>query len=600
MGCEQYSSAFSQSIWSYTRVSCFQNCKYEFYLGYINTDREKYPVEDNFYAAIGRYVHKILALIINGTIKKEDALSYYVSHYDENITAELEENASEKTKDLICDYVSFLDLSWLNGYQVLGVEEELTFELQGYRFIGYIDLLLRDIRDGRLVIVDHKSAEAPFKRNGELKKNSVDTFISHKRQMYLYSHAVKQVYGEFPKSFMWNHYKDNGKMVTIPFSNADYNAEMDWYVKTIQRIAEEKNYDHSFNYFYCNNLCNFRSSCKYNSFENSDIYACEMTSHPDCEAITSTVTRVPSDPSSHSSNDEDDYWDDDFEDEADLGLEDDDLTYDSLIDRLNEADDLNEQKAIIDQYAEGNFIFDDLISALLDDVYDEDFIKYVITKHLSDDVELDTIHKMIDNIYDEDFVKKVFLERFHGDVNEDIIEALIDNMFDEDFIKTVVTEYLNHPISSKLKKAISEYCYDDIDFSAIDSKKTSDQTQKVTPAPQNESIQITSSKTQTPEEHPFQEGKAMTSNNSKYKFKNVYLAGVDFPSGLLRIEINGQFTNGYCRAYISNTVAVDDNPLFKSPDFKDQAYIKIESGQFLYVQAFWETPDFGFTLTPVG
>ena len=83
---------------------------------------------------------------------------------------------------------------------------------------------------------------------------------------------------------------------------------------------------------------------------------------------------------------------------------------------------------------------------------------------------------MIDNIYDEDFVKKVFLERFHGDVNEDIIEALIDNMFDEDFIKTVVTEYLHHPISSKLKKAISEYCYDDIDFSAIDSKKTSDQT----------------------------------------------------------------------------------------------------------------------------
>ena len=249
--------------WSYSRTTCFGHCKYEFYLDYIINDDKQYLSEGNYYAEVGSYVHEILAMIFSGKLKVEDALDYYIDHYDDYVCYKVRKSTMDKTFELIADYFASLDIDWLKDYEILGVELETKFKLDKYDFIGYIDLLLRDKRDGKIVVLDHKSAEYPFKLNGDVKKNSQHSFELYKKQMYLYCHAIHQIYGEYPKEITWNHFKDGGKFATIPFIKDEYDETIKWFKNTLKTIEKEKDYEPTEDFFYCHNLCNFRNSCEY-------------------------------------------------------------------------------------------------------------------------------------------------------------------------------------------------------------------------------------------------------------------------------------------------------------------------------------------------
>lgn len=81
--------------------------------------------------------------------------------------------------------------------------------------------------------------------------------------MYLYCHAVKEEYGEFPSSIIWNHFKDGGLLAKIPFSMDEYTNTIKWFENTIKEATKEREFEPSPDYFYCRNLCNFRNSCEY-------------------------------------------------------------------------------------------------------------------------------------------------------------------------------------------------------------------------------------------------------------------------------------------------------------------------------------------------
>lgn len=254
--------------WSYSRVICFGHCKYEFYLNYIINDDNQYLPEGNFYAEVGSYVHKILAMIFNGELKAEDALQYYIDNYDNYVCYKVKKSTMDNSFESIAHYFSNLDIEWLKDFEILGVELEMRFTVDKYDFIGFIDLLLRNKKDNKIVVLDHKSSEYPFKKNGEIKKKSYKSFESYKRQMYLYCHAVYQKYNEFPKEITWNHFKNGGVFVTIPFVQREYEEAIQWFKNTIKTIEIEENFEPSEDSFYCTNLCNFRNSCEYKKVAN--------------------------------------------------------------------------------------------------------------------------------------------------------------------------------------------------------------------------------------------------------------------------------------------------------------------------------------------
>lgn len=256
----KYKEHIKKMRWSYSRLTSFEHCQYEFFLNYI--DNKNYIAEGNYYAEVGIFVHEILAKIFNGELTLDEASQYYVDNYDSNIFYKAKKSTMDKTFELCSDYFAEVDFDWLKDYEILGVELKMPFEIEEYKFIGFIDLLLKDKRDGSIVIVDHKSSPYPLKLDGTIKRNSEKSFNLYKKQMYLYSYAVKEKYGVYPKWIKWNHFKAGGKFVTIPFSKKEYNQAIKWVIKTIHNIENTEDFKPNVDYFYCEKLCNFRNSCE--------------------------------------------------------------------------------------------------------------------------------------------------------------------------------------------------------------------------------------------------------------------------------------------------------------------------------------------------
>lgn len=259
----EYKDKIDKMKWSYSRLTSFEHCKYEFYLNYILKDDDKYLSEGNFYAEVGSYVHEILAMIFEGKLTLDEASQYYVDNFDQNVLYKTKKSIMNKTFETCADYFATVDFAWLKDYEILGVEKKVEFKIEEYDFVGYIDLLVRDKRDGKIVVIDNKSSEYPFKSNGEVKAKSKDSFEKYKKQMYLYSYAIMEQYGEFPKEITWNHFKDGGCLATIKFSKDEYDQSVRWLIDTIHSIEREEEFPSNQDYFYCTNLCNFRSSCEY-------------------------------------------------------------------------------------------------------------------------------------------------------------------------------------------------------------------------------------------------------------------------------------------------------------------------------------------------
>ena len=254
-------------VWSYSRISTYAQCKYQFYLKYIVNDTDEYMPEGNYYAEVGSYVHSILEKIFKGELSVDDAAQYFVDNYENNVFYSVKQSIMDKTFDMCADYFADLSLEWLNDFDIVGVEKEIETYIGEYKFTGFIDLLIRDKKTGDFIIIDHKSAKYPFsKKTQKLLKASENSFESYKKQMYLYSHAIKEMYGVYPKWIIWNHFKDH-EVVRIPFNEKDYANSIDWFIETIREIKMDESYPENQEYFYCHNLCDFRHSCEYARFE---------------------------------------------------------------------------------------------------------------------------------------------------------------------------------------------------------------------------------------------------------------------------------------------------------------------------------------------
>ena len=151
----QYSFMIDNMVWSFSRINSFNVCPYEWYLQYI----EGLQGENNFYAEFGTYCHKILEKYEKGELGIFDLADYFVDHFDEEIKSNV--SNPEKYIELGKSYFENIDLD-LGNYEVLGIEKKCDFELEGRKFTGFIDLLLKDKETGEIVLIDHKSSKYPF------------------------------------------------------------------------------------------------------------------------------------------------------------------------------------------------------------------------------------------------------------------------------------------------------------------------------------------------------------------------------------------------------------------------------------------------------
>lgn len=247
--------------WSYSRLTAYNQCPYSFYLKYVECNKG----DENFYAQYGSFVHKILEKYAKDELSLFDLSSYYEEHYYEEVTCPAPPNKfsdiGQSYYEKGLDFLENIDLD-LENYKILGVEKEVSFNVDRYNLIGFIDLLLKD-RNGNIIILDHKSGSLKTTKNGTISKTSEEHFESYKRQLYLYSIPVIEEYGQPPQKLKWNLFKDR-KYIEVEFNENEFEQAKQWVTDTIHSIEKDINFYPNPSAYFCNNICDMRNcACEY-------------------------------------------------------------------------------------------------------------------------------------------------------------------------------------------------------------------------------------------------------------------------------------------------------------------------------------------------
>lgn len=248
-------STENKDIYSFTKINAYYQCKYQYYLNYILKAEERPEKKENAFSEYGTFVHSIFEKYFKGELFDFELTSYYEDNYDLNVIEEFPPNAfADLGETYYNDGYSFLEnFDGYPGYETIGVEQNFVVDFGKFKLRGFIDLILRDKSDGKIIIQDWKS-KAKFKTKKEQKE--------YARQTYLYSKYIYDTYGEFPKTLRFAMFRKN-TMCEIPFNIKDYKEAIEWASMAVNEIESCSDWKETYDEFYCRYLCDYRDSCKY-------------------------------------------------------------------------------------------------------------------------------------------------------------------------------------------------------------------------------------------------------------------------------------------------------------------------------------------------
>lgn len=219
-----------------------------FYLQYL----KKVPCEENAFAQYGTFCHELLERWAKGELPQFALSSEYEDGYDNAVT----QSFPPFPKGMPLKYYEagkayFDSFSGFGDYEILTVEEKFELDIEGYRFVGIADLVLRDPKDGGIVVIDHKS-----KSMSAMKKE----LNVYRRQLYTYAAFVYQKFGVYPKKIMFNMFRE-GTFIEEDFSMDAFNETMTWIVDTIDAIILESEWKVCPSSFFCRFVCSVFDHC---------------------------------------------------------------------------------------------------------------------------------------------------------------------------------------------------------------------------------------------------------------------------------------------------------------------------------------------------
>ena len=238
--------------WSYSRLNSFLQCPYQFYITYILKNRGF----GNFFSEYGSFGHNLLERYSKGELSIFDLATEYENNYYSNINFKAPPN---KWVDLNESYYNqgleyFENFEGFGDYKIVAVEEEYKFEIEGYKFKGYSDLLLKDNNDG-LHVVDHKSSDS--------KSKSSEKAQGYFNQMYFYSIPILEKYKKYPVALHINGFRKQ-QWFTEEFDKNKVDEVKKWAINTIHQIENTKDFKPKSDFFFCNFLCGHRNgTCEY-------------------------------------------------------------------------------------------------------------------------------------------------------------------------------------------------------------------------------------------------------------------------------------------------------------------------------------------------
>ena len=252
MGNLRYKPIIENMTWSFSRVETFESCPYRWFLKYI----KNYKDEDQFFATYGSFMHKLIERFYRGELTENQMLSAFLKDFKNEIRGYRPQPTV--VENYINDGVNYLRSFTRFPFEMIAVEKEVKFEIEGFPFIGYIDFIGKS--DEGIVIVDNKSRNLkPRSGRGKptLKDKELDTML---RQLYIYSEAIKQEFGVLPSTLCFNCFRSS-TLIQEPFNNEAFIESKNWAVQKIKEIEDAEEFDKSENYFSCKYICGVNRYC---------------------------------------------------------------------------------------------------------------------------------------------------------------------------------------------------------------------------------------------------------------------------------------------------------------------------------------------------
>jgi len=235
-------------VWSFSRLNSFHGCKHAWYRSYVLKEKGV----NNSFAEYGTMVHEIFERYAQGELEVYELVNEFDQQYESRVwdfPPNKYVNLVESYKNQGIDY--FTNFDGFDDYKILGIEKKINFELEGFKFVGFIDSLLED-KNKNIIVQDFKS-KASFKSKKEKKE--------YGRQLYLYSSNMVEEYGKYPDKLVFNMFRKNN-IEEIPFNINDFEEAKKWALNTIELISKEKDFEAKVDDFFCSQLCNFRYECE--------------------------------------------------------------------------------------------------------------------------------------------------------------------------------------------------------------------------------------------------------------------------------------------------------------------------------------------------
>lgn len=254
MGNISYRPLIEDMTWSYSRIGCFDDCPYRWYMKYIRGYKET----PQFYSSYGSFMHKLIEKFYRGEITKDEMQIRFLLDFSQEVKGV---RPQDKTvQKYIQAGVQYLKNFKPFPFNLIEVEKKIEFDIDGIPFVGYIDYLGE--KDGNYYIIDNKSRDLKPRSNRRkptVKDNELDEML---KQLYIYSVAIKQEYGNFPKSLCFNCFKSN-TFIEEPFNYEAYLKAIEWVKKSVEKIKDENEFPPNREFFSCYYICGLNNECCY-------------------------------------------------------------------------------------------------------------------------------------------------------------------------------------------------------------------------------------------------------------------------------------------------------------------------------------------------
>lgn len=212
-----------------------------------------------FYSGYGILMHDILDKFYKGEITNQEAVVEFMTKFP-GLREYHGKPKYETVKKYFHDGKEVLRRLKPLPYKMVSSESAIDFKVGDLQFTSRIDYLGEC--DGGYVLVDHKSRKLK-PRSDKDKKTLNDVEIDKMfRQLYLYSEAVRQKYGEFPKKLCINCFM-NGTFIEEEFDKEKFDETIQWVSDKYNEILEDDTFHPEIEFFGCTCICDVGCSCCY-------------------------------------------------------------------------------------------------------------------------------------------------------------------------------------------------------------------------------------------------------------------------------------------------------------------------------------------------